>query len=136
MGWGWADILWHVLAYPIYQILGTLRHELCHAAAAKSFGATIEEFRVLPHRRDGRWYWGYVRWGGDLDAAQVSVVKKAPYLLNVALVVAWFVLRYAREFESFHWFAFATVTLLVSPVADSTYNLFKAIVWKRGDLVD
>lgn len=137
MSWSWLDILWHVLAYPIYQIIGTLRHEGCHAIVARSFGASILEFRFLPHRRDGRWYWGYVKYeGSDLDRDQIEVVKKAPYVLDIALVLAWFLVDRLREFESFHWWAFATVMLLVSPVVDFVYNLFKALVWHRGDLVD
>lgn len=136
MSWEWVDLLWHLLAYPIYQVLGTIRHEGAHAIVAKLYGAEILEFKFLPFRRDGRFYWGYVGWHGDLDAAQVSVVKKAPYLVNVLLVVVWFVVSRAYAFEQFHWFAFTTAMLLVSPVIDSAYNLFKALVWRRGDLVD
>lgn len=136
MEWSWIDVLWHVLAYPIYQILGTLRHELCHAAAAKAFGATITELSVLPCRRDGQWYWGYTRWVGDLTGDQRSAVRRAPYAIDVLLIAVWFILFYPNEFESFHLFAFTAVMLLVSPVADIVYNMVKALVWRRGDLAD
>jgi len=132
----WIDLLWHLLAYPVYQILGTIRHEACHAIVARSFGASIVEFKFLPHRREGKWNFGYVRWVGDLDRGQRNFVKKAPYLLGVVMIVCGVWLHTLYEFKEFHWFVFATVMLVVSPVVDLVYNLFKALVWKRGDLVD
>lgn len=138
MDWTWVDVLWHVLAYPIYQILGTIRHEGCHAIVAKHYGATIEEFRFLPCRRDGVWYWGYVRWSGALTEGQARAVRRAPYPVDVLLVAAWAYL-YACQMAlfggSFHPFAIVTILLLVSPVIDIVYNTLKAAVWGRGDLV-
>ena len=59
-----SDWLW-LLAYPLYQILGTIRHEAGHALAAWLQGAEITEFVFLPGMRGEIFYWGYVRWTGE-----------------------------------------------------------------------
>jgi hypothetical protein len=43
----WAD-LWLLLAFPLYQTFGTIRHEGSHALAARSKGADITEFVPYP----------------------------------------------------------------------------------------
>jgi hypothetical protein len=43
----WAD-LWLLLAFPLYQTFGTIRHEGSHAPAARSKGADITEFVPYP----------------------------------------------------------------------------------------
>ena len=53
------------MALPTY-FLGVVMHEGSHALSAKAFGAEILEFSVLPSIRDGRFYFGYVRWQGYL----------------------------------------------------------------------
>jgi hypothetical protein len=42
-----SDMLW-LLAYPLYQVIGTVRHEGSHALVALVEGAKIEQFVVLP----------------------------------------------------------------------------------------
>ncbi len=55
-----ADLLL-ALAYPLYQIVGTLRHEASHAAIARLEGTPIERFVFWPTIRDGLGFsWGYV----------------------------------------------------------------------------
>jgi hypothetical protein len=41
-----SDLFW-LLAYPLYQVIGTTRHEASHAVAMEE-GATIAQFVVLP----------------------------------------------------------------------------------------
>jgi len=134
VNWEWIDLLWHLLAYPIYQILGTIRHEACHALTARSFGADILEFKFLPGRRDdGQWYWGYVRWRGDLDRDQKRLTLMMPYILDTILIFGGTLLLRLNEFPNFHWMAFAAIMLIVSPALDVVYNLLKWAIRGTGD---
>ena len=56
------DLLW-ILAYPVYQIIGTIRHEGSHALAAMAEGAEAKKFVFWPNFDLGRFHWGYVDWG-------------------------------------------------------------------------
>ena len=70
------DLLW-VLAYPLYQLVGTLRHELGHAIVALLLGAKIEKLVFWPSRIDGVFHWGYTVWYGR----PAVIVSAAPYIL-------------------------------------------------------
>ena len=52
-----ADALW-LLAYPLYQVIGTFRHENSHALVAASQGATIDRLVILPSLQEGNWVLG------------------------------------------------------------------------------
>lgn len=133
----WQVILIHVLAYPIYQIVGTFRHEACHALAALSFGADILEFKIFPGRRDGSFYWGYVRWQAyDMDRDQRILILHFPYLVDILLIATGILTFYLYEIPNVHWRLFAIVMLIVSPSIDLLYNLLKWIVWGRGDFAE
>lgn len=133
MNWAWTDALIHLLAYPIYQIISTIRHEGAHALVARSFGASIIEFRFLPHRREGKFFWGYARWSVGLDRDQTRLVLLAPYMVDVLLICGGAVLLNLRQFESFHWLVFTVVMLLLSPAIDMLYNLAKWTIRGTGD---
>jgi hypothetical protein len=70
------DLLW-ILAYPIYQIIGTIRHEGSHALVALLEGARVTEFVFWPSFTKYGFYWGYVRITGSTDwiflAAHVAI---------------------------------------------------------------
>src|SRR4051812_23211718 len=72
---------WWLLAYPIYQFIGTSRHEFSHAAAAIWQGAHITGVKLLPsvHPTMG-FLWGYVNFkGGHPDWVTIS----APYFCDL-----------------------------------------------------
>lgn len=74
-----SDWLW-LLAYPLYQTVGTLRHEASHALVAWLEGATIVSFVFWPTRTpSGRFLWGYVRWTGSVG----WLATAAPYLFDL-----------------------------------------------------
>jgi hypothetical protein len=127
--WSWQDVLIHVLALPVYQILGTIRHEGSHAIAALLYGRNIVEFRFLPGRRDdGHWYWGYVGFDGPAN----GVILLAPSIAAAASVICWF--KFVRPLElGTHWWLFTTIALLASPIVDTLYNLGKWVFQGRGD---
>lgn len=129
---GWKVLLIHLLAYPIYQILGTLRHEGAHAIAAMLYGFRIIEFKVFPHVADGKWYFGHVYYdtGGEEPSSNIHL---APYYVDVICGVALAAVLRLVEFSNVHWALFALIMLGVSPVLDTGYNVMKWFLWRRGD---
>lgn len=129
MPWTWQAVVGHALLYPLYQIISTVRHELAHAVVARLSGLTIVEIRVLPCRRDGRWYWGYVRWEGTAGVH----CYLAPYYVNAACLPFGLWLALDPPAWPFHAWLVAIVLLAVSPVVDTVYNVVKWKVYNRGD---
>jgi hypothetical protein len=107
------DLLW-VLAYPIYQVIGTFRHEAGHALAAIAFGGVIEEFVFLPTKG----YWGYVRWEGPDNLFTFG----APYLLDLLTFLIFFTVCMQLTFRR-RWVWLNLVIIgVVSPLINSAYN--------------
>lgn len=125
----WKYIIW-ILAYPLYQIIGTIRHESAHALWAYYEGATITDFRVLPSIIQGRWYWGYVRWIG-----QVSWLGTvAPYILDLLTVICGvIILYYIRQQKTWLWINILII-FIISPFANSIYNYGNALLLHKGDV--
>ena len=134
-----ADInpwIWHLIAYPIYQILGTLRHEGAHAAEVIWHGGVVFEFRILPHFYRGSFYWGRVRWVTPITVAQAIDVLKAPYYVNVACIAWGMVLARAVQLQVVsmdHFTRFGLIMLVLSPAIDTLYNLGKWFIHGVGD---
>ena len=132
----WIDVLIHLLAYPLYQLLSTLRHEIAHAVAAKLAGYTITSFKFWPHRdkHDGIFRFGYVAWQLPKGVTKTSAhVTMAPYYVDVVLLVTWVFIYTFVDFSKVHWWLFVAIMLLVSPMLDMIYNVFKAILFNSGD---
>jgi len=134
-----ADInpwIWHLIAYPIYQILGTLRHEGSHAIEVMWHGGVVWQFQILPHFYRGSFYWGRVRWVNPLSAEKAIRVLKAPYYVNAACIAWGVVLGRAVLLEVValdHIARFGLIMLLLSPAIDTLYNLAKLILRRDGD---
>jgi len=112
------DLLW-LLAYPAYQLIGTLRHEAGHALAAMMEGAEILEFVWWPTvtERSGS-TWGYVRWHGDTDWLTLA----APYFVDLLTYALFFLICTQARFKR-HWlWVNAFIIGLVSPLVNSAYN--------------
>ncbi len=108
-----TDLLW-ILAYPVYQIIGTLRHEASHALAALLEGARITEFVFWPTRG----YWGYVIWEGPVTSATIG----APYVCDLMTFGLFFGLCMAARFER-RWVWLNAIALgMISPLVNSVYN--------------
>jgi len=122
------DLVW-ILAYPLYQLFGTFRHEASHAAAAILQGAAIEELVFWPSWGDWGFRWGYVRWSGDVS----WVASAAPYLCDLATFVIFFVLCTRVRFRR-HWVWINLAAIgIVSPLVNSAYSYIKGI-WGGGDV--
>lgn len=117
-----GDLLW-LLAYPIYQLIGSLRHEASHAAAAILQGAAIEELVFWPTQTDAGFRWGYVTWSGDVSWFATA----APYLCDLATFVLFFVICTRVRFRR-HWVWVNLVAIgLISPLVNSAYNYVNGI---------
>ena len=108
-----TDLLW-ILAYPIYQLIGTFRHEASHAFVAILEGAKVTEFVFWP--TEG--YWGYVNWEGSVTSATMG----APYVCDILTFGLFFVLCMAARFER-RWVWLNAIAIgMISPLVNSAHN--------------
>jgi hypothetical protein len=131
-----AIILIHAICYPIYQILGTIRHETAHWIAARLSGMNVLEFKVIPHYHNDFFYWGRVRYDpATLHKTNIHV-SLAPYYVDAIFVIVFIVLRLTGvldQVENPHLKMFIGISLVVSPAFDFFYNLFQFVRHNRGD---
>ncbi len=125
----WTSILLHcLLLYPVYQVLGTIRHEFAHVLAALFQGVEVLEVRVFPSRIEGKWYWGFVR--VDPNARLSRWFFGAPYLVSALTIALGFaVVPYLTGHE---WLA-AVIFCWASPALDTLWNLCKWWFKDTGD---
>lgn len=111
------DLLW-VLAYPIYQIIGTIRHEGAHALIAILEGKEVAKFVFWPSMYQDQFYWGYVIYDGSASLLSSS----APYLLDL-ITFLFFLPLCAVVFFKRKWIWINLIAIgLISPFANSLYN--------------
>lgn len=117
------DLLW-LLAWPVYQLIGTLRHEASHAVVVLREGGRIQEFVFWPAVGGGRGFtWGYVRWEGPAGWP----VMAAPYLCDALTYALCFCLL-TRLAISRRWVWLNLVVVgLASPLVNSLYNYLGAL---------
>jgi hypothetical protein len=108
-----TDLLW-IFAYPLYQIIGTFRHEAGHALAALLEGETITEFVFWPTSSG----WGYVVWEGPSTVASIG----APYILDLLTFAVFFTVCMTVVFRR-RWVWINAVAIgIISPLINSAYN--------------
>jgi hypothetical protein len=107
------DLLW-ILAYPLYQLIGTFRHEASHALAGMMQGNVITEFVFWPTSRG----WGYVSWEGPTTVASIA----APYLCDLLTFLLFFAVCMAVVLRR-RWLWINMVAIgIISPLINSAYN--------------
>ncbi len=112
-----SDLLW-LLAYPVYQILGTLRHEGSHAIAAILQGAKITEFVFWPTMRERGLYWGYINYQEETN----WLVLAAPYFVDLMTFVLFFAICMRVRFRR-KWIWLNLIIIgMISPLVNSLYN--------------
>lgn len=122
-------MLW-ALAYPVYQMISTIRHEAGHALVALIEGAEIIEFVFLPGIAGGQFYFGYVRWEG----ATSNLAVAGPYILDLLTFLIFFGICFYGDIKR-HWLWLNLVVLGVfSPLLNSSYQYLKAGLNMRGDI--
>lgn len=102
------------MAYPIYQLLGTFRHEASHALAALAQGSRITRFVFWPTHG----YWGYVSWEGPTTAATLA----APYVCDLLTFAVSFLVCMSFRFKRRWLWLNVVIVGMVSPLANSLYN--------------
>jgi hypothetical protein len=116
------DLLW-ILAYPLYQLVGTFRHEASHALAAVLQGATLERFVFWPTWTESTFRWGYVSWSGPSNWLTVA----APYLCDLATFALFFAVCTRLRLRR-HWVWVNLVVVgMVSPLVNSAYNYLNGV---------
>ena len=116
--WRASHLLW-LFAYPVYQVVGTFRHEASHALAAVLQGARITDFVFLPsNHADLGFMWGYVRWIGETT----WMVRAMPYFCDLLTFLGFFIICMFVIFR-WRWIWLNLVILgLASPLINSAYN--------------
>ena len=107
-----------LLVYPLYQIIGTFRHEGGHALAALLGGGEVEKFVFWPSLYKGDFYWGYVICPG----AKGWFFIAAPYLVDLLTFGFFFTLCMVVLFKK-RWIWLNLVIIgILSPLVNSFYN--------------
>ena len=123
------DFLW-LLLYPVYQIIGTFRHEGSHALAAMAEGAEIKKFVFWPTFDLGRFQWGYVSWEGYTTWFTTA----APYFCDlITFFVALLIILVAKPKHRWLWFNILIIGMM-SPLINSAYNYFGGVARGRNDV--
>lgn len=129
--WVWVV---HALLIPVYQIIGTLKHEAGHALGAAIDGRGITKFVFWPQIDLGRFTWGYVMYGyGVLSIPWY--VHLMPYFFDTVwfavglAIIASIGLAGAHAF----WVLFALAVVVLIPVIDLFWNL---VHWAWSDQGD
>jgi len=108
-----GDLLW-ILAYPLYQLIGTFRHEASHALVAMAQGNVITEFVFWPTSG----YWGRVAWDGPPTVASMA----APYICDLLTFLIFFLVC-MTVVPKRRWLWINAVAIgIISPLINSTYN--------------
>jgi len=116
------DLLW-ILAYPLYQLIGTVRHESSHALAAVLQGASIDQFVFWPTLTGSGMRWGFVSWSGPTN----WVALAAPYLCDLTTFVLFYLICTRLRFRR-HWVWVNLVAIgLISPLVNSAYNYLNGL---------
>jgi len=123
------DLLW-LLAYPVYQIIGTISHEGSHALAAMAEGAEVKKFVFWPSFDLGKFTWGYVDWEGSMT----WFAHAAPYFCNlITFFVALLIIREAKPRRRWLWLNILIIGML-SPLVNSAYNYFGGVAGSPNDI--
>lgn len=124
-----SDLIW-LLAYPLYQIIGTMRHEASHGLVAWLGGATITRFVFWPTIDPQRGFrWGYVQFSGSTGALTLA----APYLADLLTFGFFFWLCTRARFGRRWLWLNAVIIGSISPLANTAYN-YLGSVCRRNDI--
>jgi hypothetical protein len=125
------DLLW-ILAYPVYQTIGTIRHEGSHALAAMAEKAEVTEFVFWPSFLNGDLYWGYVSW----DGPTTWFTTAAPYFCDlVTFFVALLIILEAKPRPRWLWINILIIGML-SPFINGAYSYGRGLASGRGDTAE
>jgi hypothetical protein len=110
----WVD-LWWLAGYPVYQSIGTIRHEGSHALVAKIEGANITKVVLWPNTDLGRFTWGYTQWDGQTS----WLTTAAPYFCDLIWFVGFFFLVTRVPIRNHMLWLNLVIVGLISPLVNS-----------------
>jgi hypothetical protein len=123
------DLIW-LLAYPVYQTIGTIRHEGSHALAAMAEGAEVTKFVFWPSFHNGTLFWGYASWEGSTTWFTTA----APYFCDLLIFfVALLIILEAKPRRRWLWFNILIIGML-SSLVNSAYNYFGGVAGGQNDV--
>ena len=112
------DLRWLFL-FPVYLLLGTIRHEGFHALAAVAEGAKIHQFVFWPSLGPGgEFYFGYVSWQGTAS----WITTAAPYAGDLLTFLAGFLLLASIRIQHRGLWINILILTMLSPLLNSAYN--------------
>jgi hypothetical protein len=113
------------MAVPTY-FLGVILHEGSHAVAARSFGATITRFQILPgrHPKTGVFYFGYAGWRGKLTRSELVFTLLAPKLTDALMIGGYTALWATDNLPDNAYGGLALAVLATGFWVDFTKDLF------------
>lgn len=116
------DLLW-IFVYPLYQTIGTIRHEGAHALAAMAEGLNVTEFVFWPSYGLGEFSWGYVRYSGYGSWFTAA----APYIFDlITFLFFYWILRRYKIKQRWLWLNLLIIGIL-SPLVNSAYSFMVGI---------
>ena len=116
------DLRW-LLLYPVYQIIGTIRHEGSHALAAMAEGAEVKKFVFWPNFDLGKFHWGYVSW----HSYTTWFTTAAPYFCDlITFFVTLLIILEAKPKRRWLWLNILIIGML-SPLINSAQNYFRGL---------
>ncbi len=114
------DPLWFFL-YPVYQTIGTIRHEGSHTLAAMAKGAEVTEFVFWPTFHPFRF--GYLSW----DGFTTWFTYAAPYFCDLFIFsVALLIILEVKLKCSWLWLNILIIGML-TPLLNSAYNYSRGL---------
>jgi hypothetical protein len=122
------DLLW-LLCYPIYQIIGTIRHEGSHALIGYLQGAKIKEFVFLPTFYRWKVLWGYVWLSGGNTT---WLMTAAPYICDFTFFTICFIFLWKYNITQRWIYVNIVIIGLLSPLINTAYNYSNFSI--RGDI--
>lgn len=79
------EVLWNLLAAPVYGFVQLNVHEGSHALGALTVGAEVVKYQPYPSVEDGTFMWGKVITNKIQDRHENGFVLVAPYISDVAI---------------------------------------------------
>ncbi|MBT6325512.1 MAG: hypothetical protein HOJ35_06050 [Bdellovibrionales bacterium] len=105
---------------PIAIILGTTIHEGSHVLMAKSFGADIKEFRVIPFTENGSTYMGRMSYTYDSSwtGKHHAFVSAAPMITDTVITGVCSSLAFSGNLPENRWGKTALNVMCLMPTID------------------
>lgn len=128
-------LIYGLLMAPVYQLLGTIKHELAHALMIWFHGHEVLDIYILPKKIDGQWYWGYTQWNTPLtlmSTIEKKLIYGAPYLVDLAMIGLgfWLIPKVVWHVEL--W-TMSVMLFWIASIVDIGWAIYKKIVGMRGD---